>query len=260
MIKFYTQYILIAVCNFYRRFMYYVFYGSLAVLIPGLIFSIWAQFKVNSTFKKYSKIDATSRWTANEMSQMLLERNGCNSVAVRRIGGNLTDNYNPSTDVLSLSDSVYDSSSISALGVAAHECGHAVQKHSNSTLLKLRSFLVPVTNVGSRLAVPIAILGVILELMIGGTENNFGTLIITIGICLYSLSTIFALVTLPVEIDASKRALSMLKDTAVLDDAELKRARSVLISAALTYVASLVVSALYLLRFILILNRFRNRD
>lgn len=240
--------------------MYFIFYGSLVVLIPGLIFSIWAQYKVNSTFKKYSKIDALSRWTANEMSQMLLEKNGCNSVAVRRVNGNLTDNYNPSTDVLSLSDSVYGSCSISALGVAAHECGHAVQKHTNSKLLSFRSFLVPLTNIGSRLAVPIAILGVILELMIGGNGDNFGTLIITIGIFLYSLSTIFALITLPVELDASKRALTMLKDTAVLDDAELKRARSVLISAALTYVASLIVSALYLLRFILILNRFRDRN
>ena len=240
--------------------MYFVFYGSLIVLIPGLIFSLWAQYKVNSTFKKYSNVNALSGWTANEMSQMLLEKNGCNSVSVRRINGNLTDNYNPATNVLSLSDTVYNSSSISALGVAAHECGHAVQRHSNSILLKLRSFLVPVTNIGSRLAVPIAILGVIIEFLIGGSGDNFGTFIVTAGIFLYSLSTIFALVTLPVEIDASKRALAMLKDTAVLDSAELKRARSVLISAALTYVASLVVSALYLLRFILILNRFRNRD
>ena len=195
------------------------------------------------------------------MSQMLLEQNGCYGVAVHRTHGNLTDNYNPSTDVLSLSDTTYGKSNIAALGVAAHECGHAVQKHSGSLLLRLRSFLVPVTNYGSMLAVPIAILGVILELLIGGTGNNFGSYIIAFGILLYSLTTLFALITLPVEIDASRRALKMMRETAVLDEDELAMSRRVLYAAALTYVASLVVSFLYLLRFIIILNRFRgDRD
>ena len=241
-------------------FFYYIYYGSMIVLIPGIIFSIWAQFRISSTFKKYSKINARSRWTAEEMSMMLLERYRCHGVAVRRIRGNLTDNYNPSNNVLSLSDTVYGSSSIASLGVAAHECGHAVQKHSNSPLLSLRSFLVPVTNIGTRLAVPIAILGVVLELLIGGSGTNFGSYIISIGVILYSLTTVFSLVTLPVEINASSRAMKMLGETGVLAEDELPMARKVLYAAALTYVASLVTSFLYLIRFLMILSRFRKRD
>lgn len=241
--------------------MYFIYYGSMIILIPGIIFSIWAQIRINSTYKKYSRVQAKSRWVANEMSQMLLEQNGCYGVAVQRTRGNLTDNYNPSTDVLSLSDTTYGKSDIAALGVAAHECGHAVQKHSGSVLLRLRSFLVPITNYGSMLAVPIAILGVILELIIGGVGNNAGTYVIAFGILLYSLTTIFALITLPVEIDASRRALKMMRESAILDEHELAMSRRVLYAAALTYVASLVISFLYLLRFIVILNRFRgNRD
>ncbi len=195
------------------------------------------------------------------MSMMLLEKNNCQSVLVRRISGNLTDNYNPSTDVLSLSDATYGKTNIAALGVAAHECGHAVQKHTNSILLTLRSFLVPITNIGSRLAIPIAILGIILEwLLYTETGTNIGTYVVGTGIFLYSLSTIFCLITLPVEIDASRRAIAMLKNTAVLEGAELRQASSVLYAAALTYVASLVTSFLYLLRFILILSNFRRRD
>ena len=242
-------------------FMNYIYYGSMIILIPGIILSIWAQFRIKSSFNKYSKIEAKSRWTANEMSMMLLEKNGCKGVAVRRIHGNLTDNYNQSTDVLSLSDSTYGNTSIAALGVAAHECGHAVQKHSGSLLLAIRSFLVPVTNIGSKLAVPIAILGVILEyLFYTESGTNIGSYVLAFGILLYSLSTIFALITLPVELDASKRAIKMLKDSAVLEGEEIGQARSVLYAAALTYVASLVVSFLYLIRFLAILSRFRKRD
>ena len=255
-------------CNFIAKWlkqakgeiMYYLYYGSMVILIPGIILAIWAQFKINSTYKKYSQVQSKSRWVANEMSMMLLEKNGCGSVSVQRIHGNLTDNYNPTTDVLSLSDSTYGKSNVAALGVAAHECGHALQKHSESKLLQLRSWLVPITNYGSMLAVPIAILGVVLELLIGGSGDNLGSYIIALGIILYSLSTIFALVTLPVEIDASRKALKMMENTAVLDKEELAMSRKVLYAAALTYVASLVVSFLYLLRFILILNRFRDRD
>ena len=240
--------------------MIYLYYGSMIVLIPGIIFSIWAQIRINSTYKRYSKVESKSNWVANEMSMMLLEKNGCNSVSVQKISGSLTDNYNPSTDVLSLSDTTYGKSNVAALGVAAHECGHALQKHSESWLLKLRSILVPITNYGSMLAVPIAILGVVLELLIGGVGNNAGSYIIAVGILLYSLTTIFALITLPVEIDASRRALRMMKEAAVLDKEELAMSRKVLYAAALTYVASLVISFLYLIRFIMILNRFRSRD
>ena len=238
---------------------YYLYYASLIILIPGILFAVFSQFLINSTYKKYSSVKAESGWIAGEMSEMLLERYDCNGVLVQRISGHLTDNYNPSKDVLNLSESVYGSSSISALGVAAHECGHACQKHSGSLLMAIRSFLVPVTNVGSMLAVPVAIIGVLIEWFASGTQN-VGTYILSFGIMLYSLSTIFALLTLPVEIDASRRALKMLKETAVLDKSELTGARKVLTAAALTYVASLVVSFLYLLRFILLISSIRKKD
>lgn len=241
-------------------YLYYIYYGSAIILIPGIIFSIWAQFRISSTFKKYSKVESRSRWTADEMSMMLLERYNCHGVSVRRISGNLSDNYNPSTNVLSLSETVHGKTSISALGVAAHECGHALQKHSGSALLALRSWLVPITNIGTRLAVPVAILGVILEAILSTSGTNFGSYIIAVGVLMYSLTTVFSLVTLPVEIDASKKALRMMTETGVLEKDEIKKARSVLYSAALTYVASLVVSFLYLLRFLSILARFRRRD
>lgn len=237
----------------------YLYYGSLVILIPGIILSVVAQILIKRTFAKYSKVNARSGITADEASRRLLRDYGCGSVSVRPISGNLTDNYNPSTDVLSLSQSVYGSSSIASLGVAAHECGHACQKHSGSFLLRFRSILVPVTNIGSRLAVPVALLGVILEAIIGGTGYNFGSYVLFAGVMLYSLTTIFALVTLPVELNASSRAIKMLKEEGMLTSDEIPCARKVLTSAALTYVASLVVSFLYLIRFILMLTNMRGR-
>ncbi len=241
--------------------MYYlIYYGSLIIIVPGLIFALIAQISIKTTYSKYSKISAKIGMPASEVSRNLLSKYGCNGVVVKRISGNLTDNYNPSTDVLSLSDTVYNSSSIGAIGVAAHECGHACQQHENSIMLNLRKILVPVTNIGSRLAVPVVIVGVILEFLIGvNQQNNIGSLIIAIGCVMYSLSTIFALVTLPVEFNASRRALQMLKSERYLDSEEIKGARSVLTAAAMTYVASLVVSLLYLLRFLLIVASVRGK-
>lgn len=236
-----------------------LYYGSLIIIIPGVIFAFIAQILVSVYFKKYSKIGASNGITADEASRRLLRDHGCFGVSVQPVSGNLTDNYNPSTDILSLSEGVFGSSSVAAIGVAAHECGHACQKYDGSFLMKLRSFLVPVANIGSRLAVPVAVIGLIIELLIGGTSNNVGTYILASGIFLYSLTTIFALVTLPVEIDASRRAMKMIKEDDILDRSEQKGARKVLTAAALTYVASLVVSFLYLLRFILIIASVRGK-
>ena len=233
-----------------------LYYGSFILLIPGIILAFVAQILVKTTFKKYSSVQSRSGWVANEMSEMLLEKNDCNGVIVQSIPGDLTDNYNPSTDVLSLSESVYGKSSIAALGVAAHECGHAVQKHTGSFLMTLRSILVPITNIGSRLAVPVAIIGVILSFFI---NRQTADIVIAIGIAMYSLTTIFALVTLPVEIDASRRAIKMLSESGVLASDELRGAKKVLSAAAMTYVASLLMSLLYLLRFIAIIGMTRNR-
>lgn len=237
--------------------LYFIYYASFIIVVPGIILSLICQLMITIRFNKYSKVQSESGWNAHEMSDMLLERQGIRSVEIRRIRGSLTDNYNPSNDVLSLSEKVYDGTDIASLGVAAHECGHAVQKHSGSFLLTLRSVLVPVTNIGSRLAVPVAIIGVFLTFW--ASKSQTGDIIIAIGIALYSLSTLFALITVPVEIDASRRALKMLGESGVMTDGELKKTKKVLSAAAMTYIASLITSFLYLLRFIAIIAMTRNR-
>lgn len=236
---------------------YYVLsYASLIIIVPGVIFAFVAQLLVRSAYKKYSKVEARSGWTADDMSRMFMERYDCNGVTVEPIKGDLTDNYNPSTDVISLSETVYGKSTIAALGVAAHECGHARQQHEGSFMMALRKVLVPATNIGSNLAVPLVILGLLLEFWLG---TVVGTYFWVAGVVLYSMSTIFALVTLPVEIGASSRAMKMLEEQNVLEKDERRGARKVLSAAALTYVAALLVSLLYLLRFLIIIAGTRRK-
>lgn len=236
---------------------YYILsYASLIIIVPGVIFAFVAQLLVRSAYKKYSKVEARSGWTADDMSRMFMERYDCNGVTVEPIKGDLTDNYNPSTDVISLSETVYGKSTIAALGVAAHECGHARQQHEGSFMMALRKLLVPATNIGSNLAVPLVILGLLLEFWLG---TVVGTYFWVAGVVLYSLSTIFALVTLPVEIGASSRAMKMLEEQNVLEKDERRGARKVLSAAALTYVAALLVSLLYLLRFLIIIAGTRRK-
>ena len=236
---------------------YYILsYASLIIIVPGVIFAFVAQLLVRSAYKKYSKVEARSGWTADDMSHMFMERYDCNGVTVEPIKGDLTDNYNPSTDVISLSETVYGKSTIAALGVAAHECGHARQQHEGSFMMALRKVLVPATNIGSNLAVPLVILGLLLEFWLG---TVVGTYFWVAGVVLYSMSTIFALVTLPVEIGASSRAMKMLEEQNVLEKDERRGARKVLSAAALTYVAALLVSLLYLLRFLIIIAGTRRK-
>ena len=236
---------------------YYILsYASLIIIVPGVIFAFVAQLLVRSGSKKYSKVEARSGWTADDMSRMFMERYDCNGVTVEPIKGDLTDNYNPSTDVISLSETVYGKSTIAALGVAAHECGHARQQHEGSFMMALRKVLVPATNIGSNLAVPLVILGLLLEFWLG---TVVGTYFWVAGVVLYSMSTIFALVTLPVEIGASSRAMKMLEEQNVLEKDERRGARKVLSAAALTYVAALLVSLLYLLRFLIIIAGTRRK-
>ncbi len=231
---------------------------SYIIIIPGLIFAAIAQLLVTQRFSKYDNYRSQSGYTASELSERLLRNNSC-AVGVTRTSGRLTDHYNPSTKMLALSESTYNNTSIAALGVAAHEVGHACQDEDNYFPLKLRSVLVPVVNLGSRIAIPIVILGIIIEFL-AEVSGGIGGYLISIGIVCYSLSTIFCLITLPVEINASRRALKMLTDSGALTREELKGAKKVLSAAALTYVASLLVSLLYLLRFLLIVSRFRRRD
>lgn len=239
-----------------------IYFGSMIILLPGILFSLYAQFRINSTYKKYASVKAQSNWTASDLSRMLLEKNGLNYISVQQIPGNLTDNYNPQTEILSLSQTTYSSNSVASLAVAAHEVGHALQKRDEYKPLKLRSVLVPVTNFGSRLAVPIAIIGIIIEwLATSDAIYGLGKILVCVGILAYALSSIFALITLPVELDASRRAGKILYESGVLNQTETSQAKKVLHAAALTYVASLLVSLLYLFRFILILAQFtRKRD
>lgn len=243
-------------------FFYILYYGSMIILIPGIIFSIYAQIRVSTTFKRYSRVQASSNVTAAQLGRTLLDRNGLNYVSVQQVPGSLTDNYNPQTEILSLSESTYGSNSVAALAVAAHEVGHALQKRDGYKPMKLRSILVPITNFGSRLALPIAIIGLIIEWLAANSSTyQLGKTVVAIGILAYALSSIFALITLPVELNASKRAGKILYDTGILNQKETSQAKQVLHAAALTYVASLLVSLLYLLRFIVIISQFsRKRD
>ena len=226
---------------------YYYYDWTMILVIPGLLLGLYAQFKVKSTFDRYSRVRTKSGLTAEAAARMLLSRGGSTNVTISRVNGSLTDHYDPSSKTLRLSDSVYGSDSVAAVGVAAHECGHALQEHDGYGLLKLRTALVPVVNIGSSLYLPIFMAGLLFS----------WEPLQMVGILCFGLTLLFSLVTLPVEINASKRALGMLDG--VLEAEELRGARAVLSAAALTYLASVISSALQLLRLILI-SRSRNRD
>ncbi len=226
---------------------YFYYDWTMILVIPGLLLGLYAQFKVKSTFARYSRVRTKSGLTAEAAARMLLSRGGSTNVTISRVNGSLTDHYDPSSKTLRLSDSVYGSDSVAAVGVAAHECGHALQEHDGYGLLKLRTALVPVVNIGSSLYLPIFMAGLLFS----------WEPLQMVGILCFGLTLLFSLVTLPVEINASKRALGMLEG--VLDAEELRGARAVLSAAALTYLASVISSALQLLRLILI-SRSRNRD
>lgn len=228
-----------------------MFYGIdiyyLILVVPAIILSMIAQAKVSSTFKKYSKVFSRKGMTGEDTANLLLMKNGISDVTVGRISGNLTDNFNPGTKQISLSDPVYDSSSIAAIGVAAHETGHAIQHHTGYVAIKMRNTVLPVAQIGSNMAMPLAILGFILGMP--GLVNA--------GILLFSAVVLFQVVTLPVEFNASRRAITIIRETGVLSEEELAGAKKVLSAAALTYVAAMLTSLMSLLRLILI---SRNRD
>lgn len=226
---------------------YFYYDWTMILVIPGLLLGLYAQFKVKSTFARYSRVRTKSGLTAEAAARMLLSRGGSTNVTISRVNGSLTDHYDPRSNTLRLSDSVYGSDSVAAVGVAAHECGHALQEHDGYGLLKLRTALVPVVNIGSSLYLPIFMAGLLFS----------WEPLQMVGILCFGLTLLFSLVTLPVEINASKRALGMLEG--VLDAEELQGAKAVLSAAALTYLASVISSALQLLRLILI-SRSRNRD
>ncbi len=237
--------------------MFFFYDYSIFLIIPGIILSIWASSYVKSTFSKYSRIPTKSRFSGYDTAVRVLRYYDVDGITIRRTRGSLTDHYDPRTKCLALSESVYGSVSVAAAGVSAHECGHATQHDRKYFPLTLRKLLVPVTNIGSILALPIALIGILIE-WAGGTA--IGETIVSIGILAYSLTFVFSLITLPVELNASKRAKCALVATGVLDRDESEMAGRVLRAAALTYVANLAVTFLYLLRFLIIIGRFRRRD
>lgn len=215
---------------------------TMIFVIPGLLLGLWAQMRVSSAFKKYSAVHAHNGMSAEEVARSMLNRGGCGEVSVRTVSGNLTDHYDPRNNTLRLSDGVYGSTSVAAIGVAAHECGHAMQQHEGYAPLKLRSALVPVVNLGSNLYFPIFLLGLVFS----------WEPLLYVGIACFALTLVFALVTLPVEFNASGRALSVLEEQGYLSRNEMDGARAVLNAAAMTYVAAAISSLLQLVRLLII--------
>lgn len=227
----------------------------LVILIPCLLLSMWASANVNSTFKRYSQQFSSRRITGAQAAQRVLSAGGVTGVRIERVSGNLTDHYDPKTNVIRLSDNVYDNTSTAAIGVACHEAGHAVQYAHSYFPIKIRAAIIPITNIGSKLAMPLILLGVLLSAF-----GNYSTVLIDIGIIAFSLSLIFQLVTLPVEFNASRRALAAIRDGDILTTEELRGAKKTLTAAALTYVAATIVAFAQLLRLILLFGGRRRQD
>ncbi len=229
----------------------YYFDPTYILVLIGVVISLWASAGVKSTYSKYSRVRSMSGLTGAQVAEQILRTNGIYDVRVEHISGELTDHYDPKNRVLRLSDAVYNSTSVAALGVAAHECGHAVQDDKNYFPLRFRNALVPVANFGTQAAWPIILIGLLF------TSSSF---LIDLGILLFSLGVLFQLVTLPVEFDASRRAVDILGNTGILYGDEIKGTKKVLRAAALTYVAAAAASILSLLRLLLLFGGRRNRD
>ena len=229
-------------------FGYYYFDPSFIILIPGLIIALYAQFKISSTFNKYSKRSTAQGQTGAQVARRILDANGLSDVPVESVSGSLSDHYDPSKRMIRLSEDVYNKTSVAAIGVAAHECGHALQHQQGYAPLKIRHALVPIVNIASYASFIFLIIGMFL--------NAFG--LVWVGIALFSASVIFQLVTLPVEFNASSRALAQLDDLGLTTSTENNGAKKVLKAAALTYVAGTIMAILQLLRFVMIFAS--NRD
>ncbi len=229
----------------------YYYDPTYVLVLIGAALSMWASARVNSTYQRYSKVRSHSGLTGAEAAKRILDGAGIFDVQVEHISGNLTDHYDPRARVLRLSDSTYSSVSVAAIGVAAHECGHAIQDDESYAPLRIRNLLVPVANFGTKAALPILLIGVIF---------SSSYTLIQIGLLCFALGTLFQIVTLPVEFNASARAVRILGDTHMLMDEELKDTRKVLSAAAMTYVAAAAASVLSLLRLFLLFGNRRNRD
>ena len=224
------------------------------LLLPFVILSLWASANVNSTFKRYSQQHSRRRITGAQAAQRVLSSNGVSGVRIERVSGNLSDHFDPRTNVIRLSDSVFDATSTAAIGVACHEAGHAVQYAQSYAPMKLRSAIIPVTNIGSQLAMPLILLGVILSAFF-----EYSYTLVYVGIACFGLSLLFQLITLPVEFNASNRALRAIEEGNILTEDEQIGAKKVLRAAAMTYVAATAVALVQLLRLILLFGGGRRR-
>lgn len=218
------------------------------LVLPAMVLALWAQARVKTTFNKYSRVSTASGLTGAEAARRILNANGLGNVAVEHISGDLTDHYDPKANVIRLSDKVYNTASVAAVGVAAHEAGHAVQYATGYFPIKIRSAIIPITQIGSNLSMPLIILGLLFS------SGN----LITIGLVLFSTVALFQLVTLPVEFNASARAVAMLSSSGYVSGEEERGVKSVLTAAALTYVAALFVALANLLRLILLFGNRRD--
>ncbi len=232
---------------------YYYFDWTVILLIPAFILSLWAQSNVNGTFRKYSQVHSRTGYTGAEVARRILAINGLSHVVVERVNGNLTDHFDPRKNVVRLSDSTYNSTSVGAIGVAAHEVGHAIQYARGYAPIRIRNGIVPFVNVCNTLSMPILMIGVIFA----GAGGIYPALI-DAGIVLFSATVLFQVITLPVEFNASSRALKTLEENQLMDRGEVEGASKVLRAAAMTYVAAAVSSALSLLRLILIFGGRRD--
>lgn len=235
------------------------FYGFdmtyLVIVLPCLLLAMWASANVNSTFKRYSNVYSSRRITGAQAAERVLRANGVTNVRIERVSGHLTDHYDPRTNVIRLSDAVYDSHSVASIGVACHEAGHAVQYAQSYAPIKLRAAIIPVTNIGSKLAMPLILIGLLLSF---GETVSYG--FVYAGIACFSLSLIFQLVTLPVEFNASRRAMNAIAEGNLLFEEEQRGARKTLTAAALTYVAATAVALAQLLRLLVIFGGGRRRN
>lgn len=242
-------------------FYYYFDWSYLVLVVPALLFSLWASARVNSTFKKYSAMRNARGMTGAEAARAVLNANGVTDVRIEYVSGNLTDHYDPKEKVIRLSQDVYDAATPAAVGVAAHEAGHAAQYAANYLPIRIRAAIIPATNIGSKLSVPLIILGLLLPgLRIFAPYTEFFNLIAWIGVACYSLCVLFQLVTLPTEFNASRRAVAAIERCGLLLPEEQQGAKKVLKAAALTYVAALSASLAQLLRLIIIVGGRQRRD
>lgn len=240
--------------------MYYPYYYGfdwtyIVLVLPCILLSLWASSNVNSTFKKYSSQYSSRRLTGAEAAQRVLSANGVRGVRIERVSGNLTDHYDPKTNVIRLSDSVYSNTSTAAIGVACHEAGHAVQYAENYAPIKVRAAIIPLTNFGSKIAMPLILAGILMTFL-----GSFSDTLVYLGIAAFGMSLVFQIVTLPVEFNASRRAMAAIEQSNLLTAEEQRGARKTLKAAALTYVAATAVALAQLLRLILLFAGRRRDD